>query len=313
MLVVVTLRRLERAIQQLWNNILELFSGFQNIVQPSEKEIINAQSITSTSEVTTPQEGEFYMIEPSSPDGVDGFLFTYLNGTFDEVTPEKGIIYIVNGSETTRIYIHDGSFWEDVTGKPVDNTLYITDTSVLDSYIDRGIYNVCLSNRGILKTEWYTLTIAANRGRTMIGMPTQKIYIQTLINNNGWKHRSKVKDGNWSEWEEYSYAYTEDITAIHEELSKKQPAGNYAQETHTHLIGDITDMDILPDEDAEIVIPIDSDILVAIVSGTFSSKDVAMFSGHSRYIPLTSEEVTSLVELTVQTFEEIISINNSNL
>lgn len=384
MLVIVTMRRLDRALQQLWKNVKDAILGVQEIVHPSEKEIVNAISIASIDDVEAPQEGALYMIEPTSSDGVDGFLFLYQNGVFDEVTPEKGIIYIVNSPDKSRIYIYNAPLWEDVTGQPVDNTLYITNTTTdLESYTDKGMYSVCLSIP-LRNTEWYTFTVSFNRGRHMVGRPSTNTYIQTLINNDGWKRRTKVGDGSWSEWEEHCYVYPENLTskqdksdaslqttakavveAINEVNTKannieqtignedmsaehaqsvkgaiaeinywkgnasqdiehaigdikelqsavnsKQPLGDYAQAQHTHVFADITDVSILPDNDAQIIIPIDDDILTSIVNQTYSPEDTAMFSGHSEYPPLSDEEVTRLVELTIETYRQAINLNN---
>ena len=382
MLVIVTMRRLDRALQQLWKNVKDAILGVQEIVHPSEKEIVNAISIASIDNVEAPQEGALYMIEPS--DGVDGFLFLYQNGAFNEVTPEKGVIYIVNSPDKSRIYIYNAPLWEDVTGQPVDNTLYITNTTTdLESYTDKGMYSVCLS-LPLRNTEWYTFTISVNRGPHMVGRPSTNTYIQTLINNDCWKRRTKIGDDSWSDWTEYRYAYTEDLTskqdksdsslqttakavveAINEVNTKannieqtignedmsaehaqsikgaiaeinywkgnasqdiehaigdikelqsavnsKQPLGDYAQAQHTHVFADITDVSILPDNDAQIIIPIDDDILTSIVNQTYSPEDTAMFSGHSEYPPLSDEEVTRLVDLTIETYRQAINLNN---
>lgn len=301
MLVIVTMRRLDRALQQLWKNVKDAILGVQEIVHPSEKEIVNAISIASIDDVEAPQEGAFYMIEPS--DGVDGFLFLYQNGAFNEVIPEEGIIYIVNSPDKSHIYIYDYPLWEDVTGQSVDNTLYITNTTTdLESYTDKGMYSVCLS-LPLRNTEWYTFTISVNRGRHMVGRPATNTYIQTLINNDCWKRRTKIGDDSWSDWTEYRYAYTED-------LNSKQPLGDYAQAQHTHVFADITDVSILPDNDAQIIIPIDDDILTSIVNQTYSPEDTAMFSGHSEYLPLSDEEVTRLVDLTIETYRQAINLKN---
>lgn len=382
MLVIVTMRRLDRALQQLWKNVKDAILGVQEIVHPSEKEIVNAISIASIDDVEAPQEGAFYMIEPS--DGVGGFLFLYQNGAFNEVLPEEGIIYIVNSPDKSHIYIYDYPLWEDVTGQSVDNTLYITNTTTdLESYTDKGMYSVCLS-LPLRNTEWYTFTISVNRGRHMVGRPATNTYIQTLINNDCWKRRTKIGDGSWSDWTEYRYAYTEDLTSkqdksdsslqttaktvvgainevdtktnnIEKELgnedmnaehalsiksaiaeinywkgnasqdiehaigdikelqasvNSKQPIGDYAQAQHTHVFADITDVSILPDNDAQIIIPIDDDILTSIVNQTYSPEDTAMFSGHSEYLPLSDEEVTRLVDLTIETYRQAINLKN---
>ena len=101
-----------------------------------------------------------------------------------------------------------------------------------------------------------------------------------------------------------------DIKELQASVNAKQPIGDYAQAQHTHVFADITDVSILPDNDAQIIIPIDDDILTSIVNQTYSPEDTAMFSGHSEYLPLSDEEVTRLVDLTIETYRQAINLNN---
>ena len=101
-----------------------------------------------------------------------------------------------------------------------------------------------------------------------------------------------------------------DIKELQASVNSKQPIGDYAQAQHTHVFADITDVSILPDNDAQIIIPIDDDILTSIVHQTYSPEDTAMFSGHSEYLPLSDEEVTRLVDLTIETYRQAINLNN---
>ena len=101
-----------------------------------------------------------------------------------------------------------------------------------------------------------------------------------------------------------------DIKELQASVNSKQPIGDYAQAQHTHVFADITDVSILPDNDAQIIIPIDDDILTSIVNQTYSPEDTAMFSGHSEYPPLSDEEVTRLVDLTIETYRQAINLNN---
>ena len=85
----------------------------------------------------------------------------------------------------------------------------------------------------------------------------------------------------------------------------------YAYKEHKHSIDEIDGLaDILGDgdevelefaelEDAEIVVPIESETLDAIVSGEFESDDTAMFTGVSAYTPMTTAQINDLVDLTI--------------
>ncbi len=84
---------------------------------------------------------------------------------------------------------------------------------------------------------------------------------------------------------------------------------NYAYNGHTHEIGDIYDNngDDLAiadesDEDAELVFPIESETLQAIARGEYESEDTAMFSGTTSYVPMTSAQVSALVETVMTAF-----------
>lgn len=110
---------------------------------------------------------------------------------------------------------------------------------------------------------------------------------RTLENKDGWAI-PKIED-NHSVWDWHLYAY----------------------EGHTHVIGDVfddegEDLSIADsdDVDAELIFPIESDTLKAIVNGEYESEDTEMFSGVSTIRPMTSAEVQSLVQITIAAFND---------
>ena len=128
--------------------------------------------------------------------------------------------------------------------------------------------------------------------KTLIGRPPRFIvtYAQLLGNNDGWYVRTKVDDGEWSEWEDHEYSY----------------------KGHKHVLADIADVAVAPDVEASEVIPIESATLQSIARGTYKQADTAMFTGHPDYIPLTAEEVTDLVGTAMDAFRTAREIQEEN-
>lgn len=70
------------------------------------------------------------------------------------------------------------------------------------------------------------------------------------------------------------------------------------------LIGDDEEVEFefAEEEEAEIVIPIESETLDAIVAGEFESDDTAMFTGVTSYRPLTSQEIEDLADVAIAAY-----------
>ena len=148
------------------------------------------------------------------------------------------------------------------------------------------MYNVCVGGN-----SWYTMVVSSYR-RTFRGSPprVRVTYRQLLCNNDGWYVRTKVDNGEWSEWEDHEYSY----------------------KGHKHVLADIADVAIVPDEEASEVIPIESATLQSIARGTYKQADTAMFSGHPDYVPITTAEVTDLVGTSMEAFRAAREIHEEN-
>ena len=297
--IIVTKRRLEFEISQLWAKIKNTFARISHthsisdvselslvlneiraLIQPApEKEVVNVLSAGDTMP-EDPSEGDRWI------DMENNLLYSYSEDDgWVEDNPDEGSVYIT--SDTSHIYLWNGSEFVDSTGQPVDNTLYVHNTTTeLEQYTDRGMYNVCVGGN-----FWYTMVVSSSR-RTFFGRPPRVsvTYRQLLCNNDGWYVRTKVNNGEWSEWEDHEYTY----------------------KGHKHVLADIADVAIVPDEEASEVIPIESATLQSIARGTYKQSDTAMFSGHPDYIPLTAEEVTALVGTAMDAFRAAQEIHEEN-
>ena len=242
------------------------------LIQPApEKEVVNVLSAGDTMP-EDPSEGDRWI------DLENNLLYSYSEDDgWGEDNPDEGSVYIT--SDTSHIYLWNGSEFVDSTGQPVDNTLYVLNTTTeLEQYTDRGMYNVCVGGN-----SWYTMVVSSSR-RTFFGRPPRVnvTYRQLLCNNDGWYVRTKVNNGEWSSWEKHTFSY----------------------EGHKHVLADVTDAAIAPDSDASVWVPIEEATITAIVKGYYDPQDTAMFSGHPDYVPMTSAEVSSLVQIAMDAFME---------
>ena len=178
--------------------------------------------------------------------------------------PSTAVIYMAEhyGSESdeadSRIYLFNDSTcaFQDVadpTGKYIqDGTIYVRNiTTALEGYTEKGMYNLCYTRSGPnrigrpaeTKTIFFTFTVTTS-GSTIT---------QTLSNHDGYMTRSKVADGDWSNWDgsEYSFdGHGHDINDIHdlpETLNGKSDVG------HTHNPEDITGLNGLLNGKADLV------------------------------------------------------------
>ena len=120
----------------------------------------------------------------------------------DEIEePSTEVIY--KTLDESKLFLWNGTQFDDVTGRAVDNNIYVADISVLLSLTaDEGVYSV-LVVEGSAVSATYSLSVA-NGGRV-------------LANQDGWALRVQDNGGYAWQWHRYSY------------------------QGHTHSISDITD------------------------------------------------------------------------
>ena len=166
-------------------------------LQPvDDKEIISVRTYSDTAPESAAA-GDLYI------DSESNLLKEYQDGEWIDTEAQENVIYITD--DTTHFYIYKDEAFVDMTGEPIDNTIYITDLSELDEYTEGGIYRVCLTTRTqtLRSAEWYTFIIeSTTSSRTRIVYRTQ-----TLSNRSGYQYRSKRGTSAWSEWDCHEYFF----------------------------------------------------------------------------------------------------------
>lgn len=207
---IITVRRLRKALQDLWTK--KIVPLVQSSIVPEQKEILNVTLVSDIADVTTPEADAYYLVPPldgsTNPDAENGQLYQYRDNLFFIEDGNKGIIYLGTEDDTPQMFVFDGTkYIKCQNGEVVDNTIVISDLSELDGVTDTGIYSVNYI-RGTFTTvqESYTLAVS----RTQIN-PVRYTVTQMLSNSLGYKTRSKMYPSAWSEWTEFLYASTADI------------------------------------------------------------------------------------------------------
>lgn len=180
-----------RVITQAINDILAQ-------LQPTDdKEIIGVLSYSSeVPESAT--EGDLFINSDTNE------LLEYSDS--DEWIPteaKENVIYITN--DTTHFYVYKNNVFVDMTGQPIDNTIYINDLDELDGFTEGGIYRVCITTTsGLVKNiSWYTFIIE----RSVASRLRRVTITQTLSNRSGYQFRKKNNNGPWLAWNNYDYFF----------------------------------------------------------------------------------------------------------
>lgn len=127
---------------------------------------------------------------------------------------KENVIYITN--DTTHFYVYKNNVFVDMTGQPIDNTIYINDLDELDGFTEDGIYRVCVTTTSALvkNHSWYTFIIE----RSVASRLRRVTITQTLSNRSGYQFRKKNNTGPWLAWEEFVFASKAELEAQKEEL-----------------------------------------------------------------------------------------------
>lgn len=188
-----------RVITQAINDILAQ-------LQPvDDKEII---SVLTYSDVAPedPSAGDMYI------DSEDNLLKEYQDGAWTEAEAKENVIYITN--DTTHFYIYKDDEFVDMTGEPIDNTIYVNNLSELDEYTDEGIYRVCVTTVTAMARvfNWYTLVIE----RSVASRWRRVTITQTLSNRSGYQFRKKTNTQAWGEWEEFIFVSKAELQEVYD-------------------------------------------------------------------------------------------------
>lgn len=171
-------------------------------LQPKDdKEIISVLTYSTTAPESA-TEGDMYI------DSENNLLLEYQDNQWGETEAKKNVIYITY--DTTHFYIYQHESFMDMTGMPVDNTIYINNLTELDNYTDDGIYRVCMTyrDRRTIMINWYTFVIDRSASRLV----TRVIITQTLSNRDGYSKRGKnTNQESWGSWVDFEYANKSDV------------------------------------------------------------------------------------------------------
>ena len=310
MLVIVTMRRLDRALQQLWKNVKDAISGVTKDL--TSKQDKSDSSLQTTAKTVVGAINELLAIKaPSSH-----------SHTLSDITDLSRLSIYIETDGQDEAYMNDPYYVNQIVSKYGFKNWDWTvgkNSGCLWVYKDGSFTNlqVKLANKqdatsDTLNTTDKTIVGAINEVNTKANNIEKNIGNEDMYAEHAKTIKSAIAEinywkGNASQDIEHAIG---DIKELQASVNAKQPIGDYAQAQHTHVFADITDVSILLDNDAQIIIPIDDDILTSIVNQTYSPEDTAMFSGHSEYLPLSDEEVTRLVDLTIETYRQAINLNN---
>ena len=211
-----------RVITQAINDILAQ-------LQPvDDKEIIGVLSYSS--------------VPPESATEGDLFINSDTNELLewadsDEWIPteaKENVIYITN--DTTHFYIYKDDAFVDMTGEPIDNTIYISSLEELDEYTDEGIYRVCLTtvSAATRSYNWYTFTVESK-----VSTHFHRVTLtQTLSNRSGYQSRRKNNTDTWSEWDNYEYFFRGNSA----EYVRDKTLSMAQNQVNAMLLGEIKDL-----------------------------------------------------------------------
>ena len=175
-------------------------------LQPADdKEIISVLTYSDEAPESATA-GDLYI------DSENDQLKEYQDGQWEDAEAQANVIYITD--DTTHFYIYKDDEFVDMTGEPIDNTIYVNSLDELDDYAEAGIYRVCVTTVSAASRSyrWYTFTIE----RTVSTRLLRVTYTQTLSNRSGYQYRSKTNRGAWSAWNEFIFASQADLQEVYD-------------------------------------------------------------------------------------------------
>ena len=188
-----------RVITQAINDILAQ-------LQPADdKEIISVLTYSDTTPASA-SAGDLYI------DSINDALKEFVDGSWEDAEAQENVIYITD--DTTHFYIYKDDAFVDMTGDPIDNTIYVNNLSELDKYTDEGIYRVCVTTVTdmVRSFNWYTLVIE----RSVASRWLRVTITQTLSNRSGYQFRKKTNTMAWDAWEEFIFASKAELQEVYD-------------------------------------------------------------------------------------------------
>lgn len=175
-------------------------------LQPADdKEIISVLTYSDTTPAAA-SAGDLYI------DSMNDALKEFVDGSWGDAEAQENVIYITN--DTTHFYIYKNDEFVDMTGDPIDNTIYVNNLSELDEYTDEGIYRVCVTTvtNMVRIFNWYTLIIE----RSVASRWLRITITQTLSNRSGYQFRKKINTMAWDAWEEFIFASKAELQEVYD-------------------------------------------------------------------------------------------------
>ena len=188
-----------RVITQAINDILAQ-------LQPADdKEIISVITYSDTTPASA-SAGDLYI------DSMNDALKEFVDGSWEDAEAQENVIYITD--DTTHFYIYKDDAFVDMTGDPIDNTIYVNNLSELDKYTDEGIYRVCVTTVTdmVRSFNWYTLVIE----RSVASRWLRVTITQTLSNRSGYQFRKKTNTMAWDAWKEFIFASKAELQEVYD-------------------------------------------------------------------------------------------------
>ena len=188
-----------RVITQAINDILAQ-------LQPADdKEIISVLTYSDTTPASA-SAGDLYI------DSMNDALKEFVDGSWEDAEAQENVIYITD--DTTHFYIYKDDAFVDMTGDPIDNTIYVNNLSELDKYTDEGIYRVCVTTVTdmVRSFNWYTLVIE----RSVASRWLRVTITQTLSNRSGYQFRKKTNTMAWDAWKEFIFASKAELQEVYD-------------------------------------------------------------------------------------------------
>ena len=200
-----------RRLSHFWDKLKTYIADrISEAVHPSEtKEVVPVLTYGTTAPASA-SEGDYYINSSSNK------LYEYVSSEWTEDEPSEKVIYVT--SDTSHIYLWNGSLFVDATGEAVDNVIYVNDLETeLDDVTTSGVYSVCQSISSAVgaNTKWYSLIVVNGWKRVGTGAYRRKTFTrQVLSDANHWQEREKIGNGDWEDWAIHTYAYTEEVMPL---------------------------------------------------------------------------------------------------
>ena len=188
-----------RGITQAINDILA------QLHPADDKEIISVLTYSDTTPAAA-SAGDLYI------DSMNDALKEFVDGSWEDAEAQENVIYITD--DTTHFYIYKDDAFVDMTGEPIDNTIYVNNLSELDEYTDEGIYRVCVTTVTdmVRSFNWYTLVIE----RSVASRWLRVTITQTLSNRSGYQFRKKTNTLDWDAWEEFIFTAKAELQEVYD-------------------------------------------------------------------------------------------------